>query len=697
MRKLRHFASFFLLSCVSAWAGTYTAATCSQADVNAVINGPSHTAVNGDIINIPAGTCTWTTDLSITVNINVIGNGTPNTESSQFGSGPLNTIIKDNNGSGGIIQASVTYSSGALLQISTLDIEPASSSTSLVSPIQVAGTCTSSGCPNIRIDNIGFGISTQWNEGGNSSNADWLIRTDNVFGVIDHNTLPNGSGVELFNANLSAYLGTGAYGDNSWAQPDTFGGANVLYAENNLVYSNQAMYDCDTAPTGGAIGGCRVAARYNHFYEELNAFALGIVHGLDTDGRPQSGRQQEAYGNTVNCTLSSADECGDAAVSFRGGTGLVFENTLTSSGASFSTIADGNIYRRVLNAGSGWGACGGSGAFDTDDGTVYFSGTTTSGSSGLTMNDTTKSWTTNQFIPAGAGYSVYDMTQGFWAEIVSNTATSITIQSNIPESSNSFSVGDSYQILRATVCVDQVGRGAGGYVSGSTPSPSGPLNQALDPVYVWDNSGAGLVTYTGFGVSYGTNVEGYRDWYTDAANGSPTVQTSSTSPFSCNGSTGGVGFGTLANRPSSCSGACSANSPGCGYFATDQGAQGTLYVWSSGAWITYYQPYTYPHPLDSSGTTYTWTPTIVGSGSLSGSNCGSGSYSSGTTIGACTAVPGTGYSFTGWSSVSGSAACSGSTNPCLSFSITANSAATATFTASGSPSPAAAQLLFTLQ
>ena len=108
-----------------------------------------------------------------------------------------------------------------------------------------------------------------------------------------------------------------------------------------------------------------------------------------------------------------------------------------------------------------------------------------------------------------------------------------------------------------------------------------------------------------------------------------------------------------------------------------------------------YTPYTYPNPLASSGTTYTWTPTIVGSGSLSGSNCGSGSYSSGATIGACTASPSGGYTFTGWSSVSGSAACSGSTNPCPSFSITANSAATATFTASSSPSPAAGLLLLT--
>ena len=33
--------------------GTYTAQTCSEADVSAVINGPTHTAVNGDTIIIP--------------------------------------------------------------------------------------------------------------------------------------------------------------------------------------------------------------------------------------------------------------------------------------------------------------------------------------------------------------------------------------------------------------------------------------------------------------------------------------------------------------------------------------------------------------------------------------------------------------------------------------------------------------------
>ena len=82
------------------------------------------------------------------------------------------------------------------------------------------------------------------------------------------------------------------------------------------------------------------------------------------------------------------------------------------------------------------------------------------------------------------------------------------------------------------------------------------------------------------------------------------------------------------------------------------------------------------------GGSYTWTPTIspVAGGTLTGTHCAAGTYTSGTTIGDCTAVAATGYTFNDWSSVSGSAGCSGATNPCAGFSISANSAATANFT-----------------
>ena len=226
-------------------------------------------------------------------------------------------------------------------------------------------------------------------------------------------------------------------------------------------------------------------------------------------------------------------------------------------------------------------------------GVVYYTGTNSG--SGQTLTDTTKSWTTNQFIPTGAPYSVYDMTGGWWAEIASNTANTLTIQQSIPEQSNNFNNGDSYQILRATVCADQGGRGAGAYVSGSNASPAAALSQALDPIYEWDDTASNL--YQGnIGTDTGRTIAN-RDWYTDNSNGSPHAQTSPTSPF--NG-TSGVGFGTLANRPTTCT-------PNVGYFATDQGTwntsgngfgQGELFVCNAtNTWTVHYIPYTYPHPL----------------------------------------------------------------------------------------------------
>src|SRR5271154_2947190 len=104
---------FWLLLAGLAHATTYTAASCSYADVNACVNSgaaatcsPSgtHTVVNGDTVMIPAGTCTWKSQIlgPAGVNFQILGTGTPNNGSSATGAnsscanGTSGTRIVDN-------------------------------------------------------------------------------------------------------------------------------------------------------------------------------------------------------------------------------------------------------------------------------------------------------------------------------------------------------------------------------------------------------------------------------------------------------------------------------------------------------------------------------------------------------------------------------------------------------------------------
>jgi hypothetical protein len=608
-------AAASLIAGVAYAQGTYTAASCNYSDVNAVVNGPTHTAQNGDTIRIPSGTCTWNSSLTPPsgVAFTLIGSGSPNTSPSTFGAGALSTTIVDNAGSGApMINVTGLTPGNGVMRISSLDIEP--TSTSLVSPINVSGTCNSSTCPTARIDNIGFGLTTPWKEGNVGAQAVGMIRWDNTFGVVDHNTMPSGNYGALIEPQNSSWQGVGTNGDNSWAQPDSFGSANQVVIENNLLYNTYNLVDTELGAYGGAIGGARYTFRFNVVHAGANAFDTVSGHGLDTDGRPQGMRQVEAYNNNIDVTGGSGNT---AVASFRsGGTGLVFDNYVSANyaanGGYFNVLVDMNAFRTVYTATAGWGACGGSSPYDTNDGTVYFTGTVSASGGSLTGTFSGTSWSTNQWAPSGAPYSVYDTTQGWWGEIQSNTSNSLTVMPTISEQSPyGFNNGDTVKIQRATVCADQPGRGQGTYVSGTPASAAGPLNQALDPIYEWNDTANGNVNGL---VSTDTGrIIANRDYYNESMNQG--AQTSQSSPF--NGSSG-TGHGTLANRPTSCT-------TGVGYWATDQGnwnqsglsgtgtgdgygGQGQLFkCTSTNTWTLAYTPYTYPHPLVS-GATQSATP-----------------------------------------------------------------------------------------
>lgn len=118
----------------------------------------------------------------------------------------------------------------------------------------------------------------------------------------------------------------------------------------------------------------------------------------------------------------------------------------------------------------------------------------------------------------------------------------------------------------------------------STPAPI----QERAPMYAWNNKGNSGVEIPFEALNFCPenliHIQENREFYnyTEMFNG-----------------TTGVGIGTLANRPSTCT-------PGVAYWATDQGEwndlnpgpDGQLYKCTSpNNWELYYVPYTYPHPL----------------------------------------------------------------------------------------------------
>ncbi len=141
-----------------------------------------------------------------------------------------------------------------------------------------------------------------------------------------------------------------------------------------------------------------------------------------------------------------------------------------------------------------------------------------------------------------------------------------------------------------------------GYPCWRQPGRNGKAD--LKPMYVWNNRWSDNLARIDMAVenpggatnpSIGYHIAANRDYYNAVSNA---AQTSANSPF--NG-TAGMGFGTLANRPVTCTTGTEAGG-GVGYFATNEGSQGTLYRCSAtNTWTTHYTPYTYPHPLQALG------------------------------------------------------------------------------------------------
>ena len=333
--------------------GTYTAASCNRSDVNAVINGPTHTAVSGDVIIIPTtgSPCTWTSGITISgKGIDITGTGTPNTGGGTVGAGTPNTTLIDDASAPLFTFTGLTIGQTAKVELLNMSAGGAGSF-SITGSVVFVGTCTTSGCANVRVDNINYTAGT-WE----SALAYGYVLVDNVFGVVDHNTASEStaSSPALVQINYSGWQGNGSYGDNSFASPDTFGTAQSMFIENNSLNGVRGSENDWGDGNGG--GGARYVCRFNSVVN-MSGTGLCSAHGTAWSGRIRGQRQVEVYYNTV-----SVGGC-DAIDGLNAGVGYYFSNSVSAPGGGCNKFVALDIPTFIKTA-APWGSCNGTSAYD---------------------------------------------------------------------------------------------------------------------------------------------------------------------------------------------------------------------------------------------------------------------------------------------------------------------------------------------
>lgn len=307
----------------STLVSTKVAKSCSYEDVKAAVDA----SVAGETVQIPAGTCVWTTTLAVTKGIKILGAG--------IGS----TFIQDKvpkggntcSGGGGVFE--FTVNSPENFRIAHLTIaggDPVPQQCNIGS-VNLYGTSKV-----FRVDHLEFT--------GQQHLA--IAIHGNLTGVIDHARFSGPQMRGLFVAHQN-WLGA-ENGDGSWADELHLGTEQAVYVEDCIFDASltSGLTDAITLGSGG-----RVVARYNTFTEAR----VGIF-GTDTSGRFRAARSYEILNNHFNLTKFNSFD----AVWIGGGTGIIAKNTVNNT---LGAIASLNNYRDS-NSYAPWGPCDGSSIFD---------------------------------------------------------------------------------------------------------------------------------------------------------------------------------------------------------------------------------------------------------------------------------------------------------------------------------------------
>jgi hypothetical protein len=488
----------------------------SESVVQAAINS----ALQGEEIQLPAGTATWTSLLVITNNISLVG------------AGAGNTVIIDGIPSAsynGLIQWNTVsnYTQCELSGFTFADTSSTPSHPDYIAEIQLLGYC-----PVCHVTSCFF--QNLFDPG--------IIFGEGTYGCVDHcqfATTNFCNDILCYNGGLGGMPpgdALDAYGDVSWATPVQWGSVtNFIYIEACSFWFPNADNGA-FSPAIDCISGSRVVFRYNTV---TNMYFQS--HGTESGGRERGGRAFELYDNYyVNNDPAWTNN--GTTMGFRSGTGVIFSNTFVGFGPGALNLVD---YR----GSQGWNPFGGADGVNPWDsnGVVVATGTHTGPSGVYYLEDANANWTMDQWV-GGYGsntnwsYVCQDVTQGGatysytgsqpnYGPIISNGVHDIYLTGNHFAECVAWANGDKYAIYKVCAQIDQPGRGQGDLLADNAPYSGWPYdtvtghtnwpNEALEPWYDWANTNDSVPLGFGSNIwyiaggcegSWPTIIEG-RDYY----------------------------------------------------------------------------------------------------------------------------------------------------------------------------------------
>lgn len=304
----------------SARATTYTAASCSTADINTQIT-TVNAGAGGDTLVVPPGYCTWTAALTtFTKAVTLKGYGA--------------YIYVDG------VDAPINFGTAANCTLEGFKIEW-------------------SGVPGgTRVVDIrGQSFRVAWNifintaTGGSSSNPSIYINggsgISHPTGVVDHNDFTK---ISIISRGNIGQPGNPGVDPEPWRLASSIGNADqtsVVYVENNYFTRSDATHNVVDADYGG-----RYVFRYNTLTN-----ASTECHSIN--GNWRGGRSWEIYGNSFTATVAM-----DHAFFQRAGTGVIFNNTINGTNYASGGFKFDNIrsYTNVATA----GCCDGLSSWDAN-------------------------------------------------------------------------------------------------------------------------------------------------------------------------------------------------------------------------------------------------------------------------------------------------------------------------------------------